>query len=293
MMTIEARLFTDPACTWSWGAEPAMRRLVWEFGDSLRWRPVMGGLARSYGPDYRDEEGAIGSGPDCFADLMSHWLDVAAETGMPSDPRLWTQNPISSSHPVCMAVKAAVEQGEDLGAAYLRRTREALLVERKKLDHVEALVAEAGPAGLDLDRFRIDLESNAIVENFAADLDEVRDVPDEARGSGNVRRTEGRERAAFPSLVFVGEDGSRTGVWGFQPYAAYREAALAAGATVTEERRPEPLEAIERFGRCATREIEELTGKPRPIVEAELWDLARGWRLKPVPALTGTLWELA
>jgi predicted DsbA family dithiol-disulfide isomerase len=292
MMTIEVRYYTDPVCTWSWGAEPVLRRLAWEFGDSLRWRLVMGGLARVYGPDYRDEEGDIGSGADCFADLMAHWLDVAARTEMPCDPRLWTQNPLSSSHPACMAVKAASEQGESAGLAYARRVREALMVERKKLDHVEALVAEAGPAGLDSKRFRIDLESNAIIEAFAADLDEVRDVPAQARADGAVRRTEGRERVALPSAVFVGEDGARHGVWGWRPYAAYREAALAAGAIVAEEGRPELLGAIERFGRCATREIEELTGQPRPVVEAELWGLARDWRLKPVPALTGTLWEL-
>jgi putative protein-disulfide isomerase len=293
MMTIEVRYYTDPACTWSWGSEPVLRRLAWEFDESLRWRPVMGGLARRYGPDYRDEEGGIGSGPDCFADLMAHWLDVAARTEMPSDPRLWTQNPIFSSHPVCMAVKAASEQGEQAGLAYLRRVREGLMVERKKLDHLEALVAEAAPAGLDLKRFRIDLESNAIIEAFAADLEAARDVPAEARASGNVRRTEGHERVSFPSAVFVGEDGSRQGVWGWRPYEAYREAASAAGAVVARERLPEPLEAIERFGRCATREIEELTGRPRPVVEAELWGLAREWRLKPIPALTGTLWELA
>ena len=70
-----------------------LRRLMWEFGDQLRFVWVMGGLARKYGPDYRDEEGGIGSGPDCFADLMAHWLDVGAETGMPIDPRLWTREP--------------------------------------------------------------------------------------------------------------------------------------------------------------------------------------------------------
>ena len=32
------------------------------------------------------------------------------------------------------------------------------MVERRKLDHAEALVGEAGPAGLDVDRFRIDLD---------------------------------------------------------------------------------------------------------------------------------------
>jgi hypothetical protein len=53
------------------------------------------------------------------------------------------------------------------------------------------------------------------------------------------------------------------------------------------------VEAIARFGRCATRELEVLAERPRPIIEAELWTLARDWKLKPVPALTGTVWEPA
>src|SRR5919106_4225924 len=153
-MPIEVRYYTDPACIWSWGGEPKLRRLMWEFGGELRFTWVMGGLARSYGPAYRDEEGRIGSGPDCFADLMAHWLDVAAETRMPCDPRLWTQSRITSTYPVCMAVKAAAEQGAEAASAYLRRAREGIVVERKRLDHTEALVAEAGPAGLDAGRVR-------------------------------------------------------------------------------------------------------------------------------------------
>jgi hypothetical protein len=54
-----------------------------------------------------------------------------------------------------------------------------------------------------------------------------------------------------------------------------------------------PLEAIRRFGRSATRELEVLCERARPIVEAEVWALARDWKLKPVAALTGTLWEPA
>ena len=157
---------------------------------------------------------------------------------MPIDPRLWTQNPIGSTYPACQAVKAAAEQGPEAAYRYLRRLREGLMTERKKLDHVEALVGEAGPAGLDVERFRIDLDSNAITEAFAADLDEVRNPPAEAREAGKVRATERHERVSFPSAVFVGEEDAGTGVWGWQPYEAYREAALAAGAEVAEERRP-------------------------------------------------------
>lgn len=293
MMNVELRYYTDPACIWSWGTEPKLRRLLWELGDSIRVWPVLGGLARSYGPSYRDEEGRIGSGIDCFADLMAHWLHVSAETGMPCDPRLWTEAKITSTYPVCMAVIAAREQGADAGMRYLRRAREALMTERRKLDHTEALLAEAGPAGIDVERFRLDLSSNAIVEAFGADLEEVRNIPEPARAAGKLKVTEGNERLSFPSLVFKGADGEPRGVWGWQPYEAYREAALAAGARAVEGGRPDALAVIERFGRCATREIEEVTGRPRPVVEAELWGLARDWRLKPVPVLTGTLWEAA
>lgn len=291
-MPVEVRYYTDPACPWSWGSEPKLRRMMWEFGDQLRFAWVMGGLAREYGPDYRDEEGAIGSGPGCFADLMAHWIDTSAESGMPIDARLWTQSPIASTYPACQAVKAAAEQGPEAACRYLRRLREGLMVERRKLDHPEALVDEAGTAGLDVGRFRIDLASNAITEAFAADLDEVRNPPAEAREAGQVRRTERHERVSFPSALFLGAGGEREGVWGWQPYEAYRDAALAAGAVPVEEGRPEPVRALERFGRCATRELEELTGQPRPLLEAELWSLARDWRLKPVSVLGGTLWEL-
>ena len=72
---------------------------MWEFEGSLDFVWAMGGLARHFGSTYRDSEGEIGNGPDCYADLMSHWLNVAGRTGMPCDPRIWTEAPISSTFP--------------------------------------------------------------------------------------------------------------------------------------------------------------------------------------------------
>jgi predicted DsbA family dithiol-disulfide isomerase len=292
-MPVEVRYYTDPGCSWSWAGEPKLRRLMWEFGDGLRFRWVMGGLARTYGDEYRDTASRIDGRGSCFDGMMAHWLDVAAETGMPFDPRIWRQSPISSTYPACLAVTAASEQGPELGYAYLRRVREGLMAEGRKLDHVEALVGEAGPAGLDVDRFRIDIVSNAITEAFAADLDEVRDPPQEARDSGSLSDTEGRERLSFPSAVFVGDDGERHGVWGWSGYDEYRDAAVAAGAEVAESRQPAVVEAVERFGRVTTREVEVLTGKPPPVVRAELWGAAREWSLRPEPVLGGEFWVAA
>jgi hypothetical protein len=72
-----------------------------------------------------------------------------------------------------------------------------------------------------------------------------------------------------------------------------REAARAVGAKQVNEGALDSLDAITHFGRCATRELEVLAEKPQPVLEAELWALARDWKLKPVRALTGTLWEPA
>jgi predicted DsbA family dithiol-disulfide isomerase len=294
MMTVQVRYYSDPSCSWSWAAEPALRRLMWEFEGELEFVWVMGGLARRYGRSYRDEEGGIGQGPDCFTDLISHWLDVAAEGLMPNDPRIWKVNPLTSTYPACQAVEAASQQGWEAGYRYLRRLREGIMVERRKLDEPEALRAEAGPAGLDRERFEADLRSDATAAAFEADLEEVRNPPEEARVAGGVRRTEGRQRISFPSALFIGPDGERQGVWGEAARSPepLLQAAFAAGGNLVNRDSLEPLDAIGRFGPCATRELEVLAGRPRPVIESELWELARDSRLKPVSALTGTIWEL-
>jgi predicted DsbA family dithiol-disulfide isomerase len=283
MMTVQVRFYTDPACPWSWAGEPALRRLMWEFEGELEFVWVMGGLARSY------EKADL-------LEVVSQWLVDAAEGGMPNDPRIWTETPLASTYPACQAVKTASEQGWEAGYRYLRTLREGIMFERRKLDHADALIDAAGRSGIDRARFEVDLRSHAITEAFGADLEEVRDPPPDAREAGAIHRnSKGRERISFPSAVLIGEDGPRHGAWGNDSVDAekLRAAALAAGAKQVNAGPLEPLDAIRRFGRCATRELEILAGRPRPVIEAELWALARDWKLKPVPALTGTLWELA
>jgi hypothetical protein len=50
LVEVRASYYTDPACSWSWALEPALRRLNVEFGDEVRFTYVMGGLAREFGP---------------------------------------------------------------------------------------------------------------------------------------------------------------------------------------------------------------------------------------------------
>jgi predicted DsbA family dithiol-disulfide isomerase len=278
-MPVRVRYYTDPACSASWAAEPALRRLMVEFGPDLHVDYVMGGLAREYSAGDAER-------------LVIDWLDAADRSGMPVDPRLWGEGPIRSTYPACMAVKAASEQTDDGGYRYLRALREGLMCFRRKLDTTEALVEEARQAGLDAARFRIDLESHATVEAFGRDLDAVRAVPDEARAAGEVVSANGGERLTFPTLAVLGEDGGTHWAFGAEPYESWRHAVLAAAAEPSDQR-PGVIDALRRFGRMAAAEVEAVCDLPGPRGRAELWQLATEWRARPVRVLFGELWELA
>jgi hypothetical protein len=253
-----------------------------EFGDSLEFTWVMGGLARDY--TYSR---------DVYPWLLAHWLEVAAETRAPIDPLLWKEAPIKSTYPACMAVKAAQQQASDGGYRYLRAVREGLLCFRRKLDTTEALVETAREARLDVQRFRIDLESHATVEAFGNDMELAREVPEDARAAGKVAQAHGSpERMPFPSAVFVGEDGSNYGVYGAASYDALRESALAAGAVASDASPPSVPEALRRFGRMTSREVEEVCRLPEPRAQAELWRLASEFEVKPLRVVSGHMWEL-
>jgi putative protein-disulfide isomerase len=274
---VRVRYYTDPACSASWAAEPRLRRLMVEFGADVEITYVMGGLARAF----EDPAG-----------LVMSWLGHAAESGMPVDPRLWSTSPPRSSYPAGIAFTAAAEQGREGAERYLRALREGFMCHGRKLDGPEALVEEARRAGLDAQRFRIDLESNAILERFGADLEDARTITPGAREAGLA--AEGShgssvERLQFPALR-LGED---DWVGGDHGYEDWRNAALAAGAEQDTGDPPDVSAALRRFGTMATAELEAVCDLPGPRAGAEAWRLASEWRARRVPVLFGELWELA
>ena len=55
---LEITLFTDPACPFAFSAEPVRRRLMWHYGDQLRWRTRMIVLTLEPGEAEKLAEGA-------------------------------------------------------------------------------------------------------------------------------------------------------------------------------------------------------------------------------------------
>jgi protein-disulfide isomerase-like protein with CxxC motif len=283
-MSVRVRWITDPACVWSWALEPALRALVTEFGSGLEITFVMGGLAREFDAARR-------------AELGRSWLDATAQTGMPTDPRTWHGTPPVSSFPGCLAVKAAQEQGPDAAAAVLRGVREGIVCLRRKLDHTEALAEVARDAGIDEQRFRIDVASNHMVELLGADLEVAHETAARA-GDGPPNRpgpaspVPGQDRGPLPTLVFEGDGRSRTLI-GWHPPAVVRETALAVGAEPSGDARPDVPAALARFGRMAAVEVAAVCNLPLLKAEADLAALALARRARPIQVLGGRLWEPA
>jgi predicted DsbA family dithiol-disulfide isomerase len=185
--TVSISYFTDPFCPWSWAAEPGWRRLQAEFGDQVTITYVISGLG--------------GTQPDPL-----EWLEASAASGMPVDPRGLMSEPPASTNPAGLAVKAVAEQADP--GPFLRRLREAIFVERRRMDRGDALLdvaRETAPA-LDLGALKIAFGSHGPVESLGADFE----------------RAGGRPR---PSLEVGGAV-----VDGRAPYADWRAALQAAGA---------------------------------------------------------------
>jgi putative protein-disulfide isomerase len=242
----------------------------------------MAGLCRSYGQP--SGETHPGSSP------VATWLHAAAASGMPIDPNVWFEMPITSTYPACMAVKAAFQQGHDVGLSYLRALREGILCFGRKLDHLEALVAEARGLGLDLQRFRTDLSSNATLEAFGDDLTKASRLAEDFElfdpHAGPC------EHGGLPSMVFISAEGEGYPVAQAQPYDVYESAARAAGAERETASPPDVMRALKAFERAATVELEAICELALPRLNAELWSLACEWKVRPIRVLTGYLWQL-
>jgi predicted DsbA family dithiol-disulfide isomerase len=256
--------YTDPACPWSWAAEPSLRRIEAEFGDGVAITYVMGGLAREF------------SRP---VETAAHVLDASAAGGMPVDVRLWLRDAPRSSHPACLAVVAAGEQG--LAGPALRRVREGLMARRERLDTPEAL-AEALRAvpGMDVARLRSDLASSATLERFGEELALVRSASPEHHNAAG--------RIPFPSFEVPGVGGVYD-----EEVTPDALSALVRRAGGEPVERPDVAGALGRWAHLALPEVAEATGLPLPRAAAALWELAVEFGARPERFGSGYLWTTA
>jgi len=194
--------YTDPICSSCWGIEPQLRKLKLEYGDYFEIDYRMGGLL----PDWSYNNGGI-SKP---SDVAHHWDEASLHYEMPIDGNVWLEDPLDSSYPSCIAMKAAQIQSKEKAVKFMRMLREKLYLEKKNIAKWENIAEAAKIANLDVEKLKKDYEGDA-VKLFRDDL--------------NLAKTLGVR--GFPTLFFADENNNQLTVYGSKPYSSYENALLA------------------------------------------------------------------
>lgn len=194
--------YTDPICSSCWGIEPQLRKLKLEYGDYFEIDYKMGGLL----PDWSYNSGGI-SKP---SDVAHHWDEASLYYEMPIDGDVWLEDPLDSSYPSCIAMKAAQIQNKEKAVKFMRILREKLYLEKKNIAEWENIEEAAKIVDLDIQKLKTDYEGDA-KKLFQEDLNLGKSL--------NVR--------GFPTLFFADWNQNQLTVYGSKPYASYENALLA------------------------------------------------------------------
>ena len=198
---VTVQYFTDPICSTCWIIQPALKKMSLEYGPHLDIKYYMGGLL----PSWDTCEGKIKSPTDA----ARLWNDVNEIYHMPIDGDIWLEDPLSSSFPPSIAVKAAQLQDDDIAILYLRRIREMLFLEKKNIMRWKYLEAAASEVGLNVMAFAKAYEGRARLA-FQQDLQLARDL--------GVR--------SFPHLIFSNANGQTVRLKGHLYYEDLEKAIL-------------------------------------------------------------------
>lgn len=230
--------YTDPICSSCWGIEPQLRKLKLEYGDYFEIDYRMGGLL----PDWSYNSGGI-SKP---SDVAHHWDEASLYYEMPIDGDVWLEDPLDSSYPSCIAMKAAQIQSKEKAVYFMRILREKLYLDKKNIAKWENIAEAAKTAGLDVEKLKTDYEIDG-VKLFRNDLNMAKNL--------GVR--------GFPTLFFSDGNSNQLTVYGSKSYVNYENALLALYPDAKKKNiaKENPLSLFEIFPTLAPKEYAVILDK--------------------------------
>jgi 2-hydroxychromene-2-carboxylate isomerase len=290
-VVIDVVHFSDPGCPWAYSASPAHAIMRWRYGDQLRWRLVMIGLA---------EEASLYAARGYTPTHSALAYTRFRRFGMPF--QITPKARLSATSPACRAVVATRLDEPALEVAAFRALQFAQFTTASVFDDPDTIqVALAAVAGLDAAAICARIDDADVAAAYEEDRARART----AEGSptefqGRAANSDGLVRYTAPSLVFETSDGRRLEAGGFQPWEAY-DIAVANLDPTLQRRGPadDPVDVLTAFTYpLATAEVAavmtEHLGEPDLRgVEQRLIEATGDGRVRRIAAGDGSLWEHA
>ena len=141
----------DPMCSWCWGFQPVLEKVLNVAGD-IPVQYVMGGLARDSDEPMSEENRHY---------IQGQWNLVTETTGANFNWDFWEAcEPRRSTYPACRAVIAAGLQGRT--RAMFEAIQRAYYQEARNPSDASTLVKIAGEIGLNRECFASDIASESV-----------------------------------------------------------------------------------------------------------------------------------
>lgn len=176
----------DPMCSWCWAFAPVLKQLQEQLPEGVEFRRLLGGLAPDTDEPMSEELQDMVQGS--WRRIQQHVPETELNFAF------WTECvPRRSTYPSCRAVIAARQQGEPFELLMNTAIQRAYYTQARNPSDESTLVELAGEIGLDVDRFREALRSEAVHQALEAEVAQAREMDVES----------------FPAIVFENQKGNR------------------------------------------------------------------------------------
>ncbi len=287
---IDVLHISDPGCPWAYSAAPAHTALRWRYGDSLRWRHAMIGLADD-GAEY--ERRGYTPARRALGNLAFRTCGMPFSTEPPAR--------IPGTGLACRAVIATRLLAPEREWEVFRTLQRAWFTTPALLDEPDALTEALGAVlGLDVSAVVAALDGLA-AEAYAQDRALARSAagsPSEAQEK-TTDRSGGQVRYTAPSLIFE-RDGRRLEAGGFQPLSAYEVCLVNLDPAIERRRAPDDVRDLllafpdglttREVARCLAADNDE---PDDGAAEAALIEAVAGGGAERRPIGDGALWRAA
>lgn len=176
----------DPMCSWCWAFAPTLKQLQARMPEGVEFRRLLGGLAPDTDEPMSDELREMVQGS--WRRILQHVPETELNFAF------WTDCvPRRSTYPSCRAVIAARQQGAAFEVPMNTAIQRAYYTQARNPSDESTLVELAGEIGLDVERFREALGSEAVHQALEAEIAQAREMDVES----------------FPAIVFEDRKGVR------------------------------------------------------------------------------------
>ena len=188
------------------------------------------------------------------SDAATLWDEIREKENIPINGDIWIEDPLMSSHPPCIAFKAAQRQDKDKAIFFLRRLKEMLFMEKKNINKWENLEKAALFCGLDAALLQKQMKSEGL-NDFKKDLNLAKKM--------DIR--------VFPTLIFNLKGYESETLKGLKSYEIIEETILKFVPTAKKNKiLPTPEELFKLYNNMTEKEFAFLLNLDQQTANQEL-----------------------